>query len=52
MDAATDRVRRTVLAVPGVERSETVMAMSEVIPYRLGPLLESLLPDEGRSASR
>ena len=39
------------LAVPGVERAETVMAMSEVIPYRLRPLLSSLLPDEGRSAA-
>ena len=37
-------IEEMVLAVPGVERAETVMAMSEVIPYRLGPLLSSLLP--------
>ena len=37
-------IEETVLAVPGVERAETVMAMSEVIPYRLRPLLTSLLP--------
>lgn len=40
----------TVLAVPGVERAETVLAISEVIPYRLGPLLSSLLPAAQQSA--
>jgi DNA-binding Lrp family transcriptional regulator len=39
-------IEETVLAVPGVERAETVMAMSEVIPYRLRPLLSSLLPSD------
>lgn len=39
------RVEALVLAVPGVERAETVMAISEVIPFRLGPLLASLLPE-------
>ncbi len=38
------RVEAVVLAVPGVERAETVLAISEVIPYRLSPLLSSLLP--------
>ncbi len=42
-------IEATVLAVPGVERAETVMAISEVIPYRLGPLLTSLLPTTQRS---
>lgn len=44
------RVEAAVLAVPGVERAETVLAISEVIPYRLGPLLASLLTDAQRSA--
>ena len=44
-------IEGAVLAIPGVERAETVMAMSEVIPYRLAPLLESLLPDEDRTAA-
>ena len=42
-------IEAVVLAVPGVERAETVMAMSEVIPYRLRPLLASLLPADDRS---
>lgn len=44
------QVEARVLAVPGVERAETVLAISEVIPYRLGPLLSSLLPGAPRSA--
>lgn len=42
----------TVLAVPGVERAETVLAISEVIPYRLGPLLSSLLPAAHQQAAQ
>lgn len=40
------RVEAAVLAVDGVERTDTVLAIRELIPYRLGPLLTSLL-DEG-----
>ncbi len=49
------RVEAVVLAVPGVERAETVLAISEVIPYRFSPLLSSLLPASspgGRSTPR
>ena len=46
------QVEARVLAVPGVERAETVLAISEVIPYRLGPLLSSLLPAAQRSMPR
>jgi DNA-binding Lrp family transcriptional regulator len=38
------RVNAEMLAVPGVERAETAMGISEVIPYRITPLLESRLP--------
>jgi DNA-binding Lrp family transcriptional regulator len=37
------RVNAAMLAVPGVERAETAMGISEVIPYRITPLLESRL---------
>jgi DNA-binding Lrp family transcriptional regulator len=37
------RVNAEMLAVPGVERAETAMGISEVIPYRITPLLESRL---------
>lgn len=40
------RVEAAVLAIDGVERTETVLAIQEVLPYRLGPLLSSLLPEE------
>jgi DNA-binding Lrp family transcriptional regulator len=40
------RVNAEMLAVPGVERAETAMGISEVIPYRIAPLLESRLEDE------
>ncbi len=39
-------VEAAVLAIEGVERTETVLAIQEVLPYRLGPLLSSLLPEE------
>jgi DNA-binding Lrp family transcriptional regulator len=39
------RVNAAMLAVPGVERAETAMGISEVIPYRIAPLLESRLDD-------
>lgn len=42
-------IEEMVLAVGGVERAETVMAMSEVIPYRLRPLLSSLLVADDRA---
>jgi DNA-binding Lrp family transcriptional regulator len=34
------RIDGTILAVTGVERTETSLAMGELIPYRLEPLLE------------
>jgi DNA-binding Lrp family transcriptional regulator len=37
------RVNAEMLAVPGVERAETAMGISEVIPYRIAPLLRSRL---------
>jgi DNA-binding Lrp family transcriptional regulator len=37
------RVNARMLAVPGVERAETAMGISEVIPYRIAPLLQEQL---------
>nr|RZI36476.1 Regulatory protein AsnC [Cryobacterium sp. SO1] len=34
------RIDRTILACEGVERTETSLAMGELIPYRVVPLLE------------
>ena len=34
------RIDRTILACEGVERTETSLAMGELIPYRIVPLLE------------
>jgi len=34
------RIDRTILACEGVERTETSLAMGELIPYRITPLLE------------
>ncbi|MFB9957274.1 Lrp/AsnC family transcriptional regulator [Agromyces bracchium] len=34
------RIDEEILAIEGVERTETSLAMGELIPYRLGPLLE------------
>ncbi|GAA2039218.1 Lrp/AsnC family transcriptional regulator [Agromyces tropicus] len=34
------RIDESILAIEGVERTETSLAMGELIPYRLGPLLE------------
>ncbi|WP_312181380.1 Lrp/AsnC family transcriptional regulator [Arthrobacter sp.] len=34
------RVNKAILAVPGVERSDTTLAMGELIPYRVAPLLD------------
>ena len=34
------RIDGVILAIDGVERTETSLAMGELIPYRLGPLLE------------
>ncbi|GAA1945374.1 Lrp/AsnC family transcriptional regulator [Agromyces allii] len=34
------RIDGEILAIGGVERTETSLAMGELIPYRLGPLLE------------
>ncbi|WP_104104560.1 Lrp/AsnC family transcriptional regulator [Arthrobacter sp. 08Y14] len=34
------RVNKAILAVPGVERCDTNLAMGELIPFRVAPLLE------------
>ncbi len=34
------RVNKAILAVPGVERCDTNLAMGELIPFRVSPLLE------------
>ncbi|GLI25844.1 AsnC family transcriptional regulator [Agromyces rhizosphaerae] len=34
------RIDGLILAIDGVERTETSLAMGELIPYRLGPLLD------------
>ncbi|MRX42647.1 Lrp/AsnC family transcriptional regulator [Agromyces kandeliae] len=34
------RIDEAILAIEGVERTETSLAMGELIPYRLGPLLD------------
>ncbi|WP_353828901.1 Lrp/AsnC family transcriptional regulator [Agromyces sp. SYSU T0242] len=34
------RIDESILAIEGVERTETSLAMGELIPYRLAPLLE------------
>ena len=39
------RVNARMLAVPGVERAETAMGISEVIPYRISPLLQQALDE-------
>jgi hypothetical protein len=33
------RIDEQILAIDGVERTETSLAMGELIPYRLAPLL-------------
>ena len=33
------RIDEEILAIDGVERTETSLAMGELIPYRLSPLL-------------
>jgi DNA-binding Lrp family transcriptional regulator len=40
------RVNARMLAVEGVERAETAMGISEVIPYRITPLLQQVLDDQ------
>lgn len=35
------RIDGTILAIDGVERTETSLAMGELIPFRLAPLLDS-----------
>ena len=38
------RIDRTILACEGVERTETSLAMGELIPYRIVPLLDRGVP--------
>lgn len=39
------RINAKILECPGVERTETAFSVSEVIPYRLTPLMQRLLDD-------
>ena len=41
------RVNAEILRCPGVERTETALAISELIPYRIRPLLSVLEHDGG-----
>lgn len=41
------RVEGAVRACPGVERAETVLGISEVVPYRIAPLLRQRLDELG-----
>jgi DNA-binding Lrp family transcriptional regulator len=41
------RIDRTILACPGVQRTETSLAMGELIPFRVTPLLERGVPPRG-----
>lgn len=41
------RIDAAMLAIPGVERSETMIGISEVIPYRLTPALRAQLTEDG-----
>lgn len=43
------RIDAAMLAIPGVERSETMIGISEVIPYRLTPLLRARLAESDPS---
>lgn len=40
------RIDATILAIDGVERTATSLSMSELIPYRMLPLLESLAAED------
>ncbi|GAB3124193.1 Lrp/AsnC family transcriptional regulator [Glaciibacter psychrotolerans] len=42
------RIDGTILAVDGVDRTATSLAMGELIPYRLRPLLDRISPPQGR----
>jgi DNA-binding Lrp family transcriptional regulator len=42
------RINSQVLAIDGVERTDTSLAMHELVPFRVGPLLR---PDRGRPLS-
>lgn len=46
------RVNGKILACDGVERADTALAMGELIPFRLEPLLERSLPDHGAAQRR
>jgi DNA-binding Lrp family transcriptional regulator len=41
-------ILQDILAIPGVLRSETEVALSTPVPYRIGPLLAALTKDSGR----
>lgn len=45
---ATDlyRIAGQILAIRGVERTNTALVMLDLVPYRITPLLKRLLPDE------
>lgn len=45
-------VLQDVLAVPGVLRTDTEIALTTPVPYRVGPLLEALTAERGRGRAR
>ncbi|MDP9611311.1 MULTISPECIES: Lrp/AsnC family transcriptional regulator [Streptomyces] len=46
------RVAGRILAVPGIERTTTALAMRELVPHRLTPLLRRAAGDGGRPPGR
>jgi len=46
------RVHTRILAIEGVERADTSLAMAELVPWRTVPLVESLLDGEAGEAVR
>jgi DNA-binding Lrp family transcriptional regulator len=49
--AQLQAVLQEVLAVPGVERTTTEIALTTPVPYRVGPLLAALTQERGRGRS-
>lgn len=41
-----------ILAVPGIERTTTALAMRELVPHRLTPLLRRAARDDSRQPGR
>jgi DNA-binding Lrp family transcriptional regulator len=46
------RIAGQILAIPGVERTNTALAMRELVPYRLSPLLRGIAGSRDARESR